>query len=89
MADWRGSLHYHLLFIPIAATLAFGCIPSGFSRLADFVNRQFWWHCSLLAVSFGYYCVRLFDFERNGSYPMCYDPANYLQRLAELWERLL
>ena len=88
MLDWRGSMCYHLLFVPIVLTLATGCIPSGYSRIADFVNRQFWWHTLLLVSSLVYFCVRLFGFERNGDYPMCYDPANYLQLLTDLLRRL-
>ena len=83
--DWRSSLHYHVLFIPIAVTAFFGCVPPGISRVADFMNRQHWWHWTLVVLSLVYFVIRLFGFEWNGEYPMCYDRANYLYLLFGLF----
>ena len=83
--DWRASLGYHALFIPTAITLFFACIPSRMSKIANFVNRQHWWHWTLLTASLIYFVFRLFGFEWDGEYPMCYDRANYLSLIFDLF----
>lgn len=76
--DWRSSLRYHVFFIPTAVTLFFACKPPRLDRISDFVNRQHWWHWTLVAATTVYFVFRLFSFEWDGEYPMCYDRANYL-----------
>ena len=83
--NWRESLRCHALFIPIALTLAFGCIPSQTNKYADLVNKQHWWHYALLTLSIVYFVFRCLCFERAGAYPMCYDPDNYLELFCDLF----
>ena len=82
--DIRGSLHYHVLFIPVSVTLFFSCFPHGVWKSADRVKQCRWWYSLLFAVLLGYYLVRMIAFFPSDQYPMIYDDRNYLHIIYRL-----